>query len=153
MTRHDGWLAELQPALFFEIDPELAADFSLRTLDWIIVESPRGAMEGRALVTSRLRPLPVGNTQVHIVGVPMHFGYRGEVVGDSVNVLSPMSLGLNSDIASVKSFVCRLRPGRLPRAGGNRAARLDRRAPVPQFSPAAVEWICLPEGMLDDDCA
>ena len=153
MTRHDGWLAELQPSLFFEIDPELAADFSLRTLDWIIVESPRGAMEGRVLVTSRLRPLPVGTARVHIVGVPMHFGYRGEVVGDSVNVLSPMSLGLNSDIASVKSFVCRLRPGRLPRSGERRAARSDRRVPVPSFSPAAVEWICLPEGMLDNDCA
>lgn len=151
MTRHNAWLTELQPSLFFEIDPELADGFRLNTLDWIVVESPRGVMEGRVLVTSRLRPLPVGAKTVHIVGVPMHFGYRGEVVGDSVNILSPMSLGLNSDIASVKSFICRLLPGRLPSRVRRRNAAPSRRAWLPAVSMTGLDWICMPEGRLDHD--
>ena len=154
MTRHNSWLAELQPALFFEIDPELAASLRLNTLDRVLVESPRGAMQGRVLVTPRLRPLPVGGKHVHIVGVPMHFGYRGEVVGDSVNMLSPMSLGLNSDIASVKSFICHLRPGRAEsseRAGreGGGQARADFRAETADAPMTSVPWESMPEGRLD----
>lgn len=151
MTRHDSWLAELQPALFLELDPELAENLGLRTLDWAMVESPRGALEGRVLVTPRLRPLEVGDTRVHIVGVPMHFGYKGEVVGDAVNELSPMSLGFNSDIASVKSFVCRVRPGRLPQRSRRDDVRPDARAPLPDAPMETVPWISQPEGRVNHE--
>lgn len=151
MTRHNSWLTELQPSLFFEIDPDLAEKLGLSTLDWAVAESPRGVMEGRVLVTPRLRPLPLREGWVHVVGVPMHFGYQGEVVGDAVNLLSPMSLGLNSDIASVKSFVCGLRPGRLPARSRRSTMQRDLRAGLPDAPMSSLDWSTSPEGRLDHD--
>lgn len=148
MTRNDAWLAELQPSLFFEISPQLAELLGLEMLEWAVVETPRGAIEGRVLVTPRLRPLFVRGRSVHIVGIPMHFGYRGEIVGDTANLLSPISLGIGSDIASVKSFTCRMRRGRLhPGPCPERGA--EERAAAPELDFSSVEWSAQPEGRLD----
>ena len=148
MTRNDAWLAELQPSLFFEISPQLAELLGLEMLEWAVVETPRGAIEGRVLVTPRLRPLFVRGRSVHVVGIPMHFGYRGEIVGDTANLLSPISLGIGSDIASVKSFTCRMRRGRLhdePCPEHNP----EKRVPAPELDFSSVEWSAQPEGRLD----
>ena len=73
----------------------------------------------------------VCGNKVHVVGVPMHFGYKGEVTGDSVNVLTALSLGPNSDIASVKSIACRIRPGRLTARSEHIGDFKDAYAPLP----------------------
>ncbi len=41
--------------------------------------TPRGAIEARALVTPRMRPLTIHGRVVHQVGLPYHFGGRGLV--------------------------------------------------------------------------
>ncbi|WP_407844666.1 molybdopterin-dependent oxidoreductase [Desulfovibrio falkowii] len=151
MTRRSSWINELQPSLFFEMDPELAASLALRNLDWVIAESKRGSIEGRVLVTPRIQPLMVCGNKVHVVGVPMHFGYKGEVTGDSVNVLTALSLGPNSDIASVKSIACRIRPGRLTARSEHKGDFKDAYAPLPDAPMSKVPWICKPEGRLDYD--
>jgi formate dehydrogenase major subunit len=113
MSRFDSWLCELQPEMFVEISPELAGERGVANGDWVVVSSPRGEIEARALVTHRLKPVIVDGRPAHTVGMPIHWGYAGETVGAIVNDLSPLSLDPNADIHGAKSFVCQLRPGRL----------------------------------------
>jgi formate dehydrogenase major subunit len=113
MSRFDSWLCELQPEMFVEISPELARERGVANGDWVVVSSPRGEIEARALVTHRLKPVIVDGRPAHTVGMPIHWGYAGETVGAIVNDLSPLSLDPNADIHGAKSFTCQLRPGRL----------------------------------------
>jgi len=56
MSRFDSWLGELQPEMFVEISPELAGERGVANGDWVVVSTPRGEIEARALVTERLKP-------------------------------------------------------------------------------------------------
>jgi formate dehydrogenase major subunit len=113
MSRFDSWLNELQPALFVEIGPALARERGVNTGDWVVVSSPRGQIEVRALVTPRLAPVVINGRFSHTVGLPIHWGYSGETVGATINDLTPMLLETNAGIHESKSFVCQLRAGRL----------------------------------------
>jgi formate dehydrogenase major subunit len=112
MSRFEGWLAELQPEMFAEIGPELAAERGVANGDWVVISTPRGEIETRALVTPRLKPVFIDGRPVHTVGMPIHWGYSGEVVGASVNDLTALVLEADTSIHESKSFVCQLRAGR-----------------------------------------
>ncbi len=149
MTRNDSWLVELQPAMFVEIGLHLAAERGVKNLDWVVVSTPRGEIEAQALVTPRLQPLAIDGQQVHVVGMLWGFGYKGEAVGASSNLLSPMSLSPNADIQGTKSFVCQLRGGRLHKAGdGQGQPQALPMAPLPKIQIPLVDtpWAAQPEG-------
>ena len=74
MSRNLPWLAELQPEMFAEIDPELAAEHGIEDGGWMVIETPRAEIEARAQVTERMRPLKVGGRRVHQVALPWHWG-------------------------------------------------------------------------------
>ena len=59
MSRFNGWLNELQPEMFVELSPELAAERGIEHGGWLTVRSARGRIEARAMVTRRMRPLLV----------------------------------------------------------------------------------------------
>ena len=59
MTRTLSHLAELQPALFCELSPELAREIHVANGDHVRVLTPRGQITARALVTSRIRPIVI----------------------------------------------------------------------------------------------
>jgi formate dehydrogenase major subunit len=113
MSRFDSWLNELQPAMFVEISPELAAERGVVNGDWVVVSSPRGSIEARAMVTPRLHTLTILGKPVHQIGVPIHFSYTGEVTGGQANELIPMITEPNVSMHEGKSFVCQVRKGRL----------------------------------------
>ncbi len=113
MSRWDSWLNELQPAMFVEMSPELAAERGIAHGDWVLVTSPRGTIEARAMVTPRLRPLTVQGDTVHQIFVPIHFGYAGEVTGSSDNELLPIVSDPNVSMHEGKAFTCRVTKGRL----------------------------------------
>jgi len=121
MTRTLSHLAELQPELFCEISPELAAEIGARQGDDVAISTPRGSIEARALVTPRMRPLTIQGRTVHQVGLPYHFGNRGLVRGDVVNDLVAISEEPNVRIMEAKALVCRVE-----RAGA-RGSRLGAR--------------------------
>lgn len=78
MSRFLPHLNELQPELFVEISVELAAELGVLNGDFVIVATLRGALEARALVSRRMRPLMVdGNRRVHQIAIPYHWGYAG----------------------------------------------------------------------------
>ena len=109
MSRTLAHLSELQPELFCEISPELASDAGIANADHVLIETPRGSIEARALVTARMRPLSVQGRTLHQVGLPYHFGGRGLVRGDVVNDLIAISEEPNVRIMESKALVCRIR--------------------------------------------
>ena len=150
MSRFDSWLAELQPEMFAEISPELAADRGVANGDWVVISTPRGEIETKALVTSRMKPVFIDGRPVHTVGMPIHWSYSGEVVGASVNDLTAMVLEANTSIHESKSFVCQLRAGR--RDGVKPATPRREGARPHDGSPHSRHAGCRAAGREDDEC-
>ncbi len=115
MSRFLPHLAELQPAMFAEISPELARQLRVNNGDYICIVNLRGAIEARALVSRRMRPLRLNGKEVHQVALPFHFGTAGAVRGDAANDLLPISGEPNVTIMEAKAACCNIVPGRLPR--------------------------------------
>ena len=115
MTRTLSHLAELQPELFCEVSPELAAELGLRHGGFATITTMRAIVEARVMVTRRLRPVRVAGRIVHHVGLPYHWGSNGLVKGDMVNDLLPISEEPNVRIMETKALLCDIRPGRRPR--------------------------------------
>jgi formate dehydrogenase major subunit len=115
MTRTLPHLAELQPELFTEVSPELAAQLDLQHGEWATVSTPRSAIQARVLVTQRMHPLWIDGRRMHQVGLPYHWGYRGLVQGDVVNDLLVISQEPNVRIMETKALVCNIVPGRVAR--------------------------------------
>jgi formate dehydrogenase major subunit len=120
MTRTVPYLSELQPEMFCEVSPALAAERGLEHGGWATIISSRAAIEARVLVTERLKPLQVQGRTLHQVGLPYHWGSRGLTTGGTANDLFPLALDPNVHIQEVKAASCDIRPGRRPRG---RAAR------------------------------
>jgi formate dehydrogenase major subunit len=114
MTRWMPWLNALQPSLFAEISPELAAQRHICHGDWVIISTPRGEIEARAMVTRRMRPLRIAGRTVHQIGLPFHWGFQGKSKGSITNDLAHMVLEPNVSIEEAKAFTCNIRPGRIP---------------------------------------
>ena len=115
MSRSVPHLAELQPELFCEVSPQLAAERGLEHGGWATIATARAAIEARVLVTERIQPLHVAGRTAHQIGLPYHFGRRGLVTGDSANDLLPIVLDRNTHINEFKAATCDIRPGRRPR--------------------------------------
>jgi formate dehydrogenase major subunit len=78
------------------------------------VITARQAIEARVLVTERIQPMRVQGRDMHLVGLPYHWGSRGLTTGDSANELLPLALDNNVHISEYKAATCDIRPGRRP---------------------------------------
>ena len=54
MSRFNSWLNELQPEMFVELSPELAAERGIVHGGWLTVARRAARIEARAMVTRRL---------------------------------------------------------------------------------------------------
>jgi len=127
MSRRLPWLAELQPEMFAEIDPELAADRGIVDGGWMTIMTARAQIEARALVTDRIRPLDADGRPVHQIALPWHWGYAGGSTGDSTNDLIPIAADPNVSIHESRGFTCDVRSGR--RSEPTSARLAGRRSP------------------------
>ncbi len=118
MSRWTPHLSELQPEMFLEISPELAAERGLEHLGWATVVTARSAIEGRVLVTDRAKPLRLDGRVIHQIGIPWHWGPNGLTTGDAANELLGVSLDPNVHIMETKAATCDIQPGRRPRGPG-----------------------------------
>ena len=139
MSRTLPWLAELQPEMFAEIDPLLAADRGIEDGGWMTIVTERAEIEARALVTDRIRPMQVDGQPVHRVAMPWHYGFDGVAVGDSANDLIALAADPNVSIHESRAFTCNVRAGRRARPStaplaGTRSAR---RVAANEDDPAA----------------
>jgi len=147
MSRTLPYLAELQPEMFCEISPRLAAERGLTNGGWATIITSRTAIEARVLVTDRIRSLRVGDRMVEQIGLPYHWGGNGLSTGDSSNDLVNLTLDPNVFIQE-KGGTCDIRPGRRPRdtdlppyveAYRRRARNAADAPPVPDIPPAGEE--------------
>ncbi|OBA38499.1 formate dehydrogenase [Gordonia sp. 852002-10350_SCH5691597] len=116
MSRWSPYLAELQPEMFCEVSPALAAERGLVNEGWATIISPRAAIEARVLVTDRVKTLRINGRDVHQVGLPYHWGVGSDAVvsGDAANDLIGVTLDPNVQIQESKVGSCEVIAGRRP---------------------------------------
>jgi formate dehydrogenase-N alpha subunit len=111
MTRNQEWLSELVPHMYIEMSEELAKEKGIKNKDKIIVSSARGEVKAFAMVTKRFKPHKINGKNVHQIGMPWHFGYKGIATGDTANRLTPHIGDANTTIPEYKAFLCDVRRG------------------------------------------
>ncbi len=113
MSRFNSWLNELQPEMFAELSYELAAERGIAHGGWMTIQTARGKIEARAMVTRRLRPFPVEGRVIHQIGLPFHWAFAGEIVGGNANDLTALLADPNVSMHESKAFACQVQAGRL----------------------------------------
>jgi formate dehydrogenase major subunit len=87
----------VQPEFFVEISEELAKAKGIRAGGWVRVWSHRGSVKGKAVITKRLKPLQVDGKTVHVVGLPLNFGFIDETKkATPINALTPPAGNANA---------------------------------------------------------
>jgi formate dehydrogenase major subunit len=121
MSRWLPYLSELQPEMFCEVSPALAAERGLVNNGWATLVSPRGIIEARVLVTERMVPLTIGGRTVHQIGLPYHWGVGNDAIvsGDAANDLLAFFLDPNTLIQESKVGSCDIVAGRRPRGAAS----------------------------------
>jgi anaerobic selenocysteine-containing dehydrogenase len=109
MTRNQAWLSELVPHMYIEMSEELAKEKGIKNKDEVIVSSARGEVKAYAMVTKRFKPHKIDGKNVHQIGMPWHFGYKGIATGETANRLTPHIGDANTTIPEYKAFLCDVR--------------------------------------------
>jgi len=65
---------------------------------------------------------------VHQVGLPIHFGYEGEVTGGQANEIVHIVTEQNVSMHEGKSIMCQVRKGRLPEPSNRPSVPVAKRA-------------------------
>jgi formate dehydrogenase major subunit len=108
-TKHARLNAIIQPEQFVEIGEALAKDIGIATGERVKVSSNRGYIKAVAMVTKRIRPLTVDGKILHIVGVPIHWGFMGVAKpGFLANTLTPVVGDANSQTPEFKAFLVKV---------------------------------------------
>ena len=110
MTRNHPWLNELQPEVFAELGPELAAEKRIKSGDKVKVSTARGYVLAVAIVTPRFHRMTIGGKTVDHIGVPWHYGFvgRSSAFHSSGNILTPHVGDANTTIPEYKTFLCNI---------------------------------------------
>jgi len=110
-TKHVQVNATLQPEFFVEISEELAKEKGIKKGGWVRVWSKRGSVKAKAVVTKRIKPLMVDGKPVHIVGIPLHWGFTGAArKGFGPNSLTPFVGDANIETPEYKAFLVDIEP-------------------------------------------
>jgi formate dehydrogenase major subunit len=105
-TKHALINASLQPEFFVEISEELAKEKNIKLGGWVRVWSKRGSVTAKAVVTKRITPLTCDGKTVHIVGIPLHWGFMGQAKkGFGPNSLTPFVGDANIETPEYKAFL------------------------------------------------
>ncbi|MDF2998805.1 MAG: formate dehydrogenase, alpha subunit [Xanthobacteraceae bacterium] len=104
-TKNNHVNSVLQPEFFVEISEELAAEKGITKGGWVRVWSKRGSVFAKAVVTKRIRPMICDGKPLHIVGIPIHWGFVGSArKGFGANVLTPYVGDANIETPEYKAF-------------------------------------------------
>lgn len=109
-TKHNPYTMQLQPEFFVEIPEDLAAEQGIANADMVRVTSARGSIEGRAMVTRRIKSMQIAGRKVYQIGVPIHWGFvgRGAQRGSLANLLTHTVVDPNSYTPEYKAFLVKL---------------------------------------------
>jgi formate dehydrogenase major subunit len=110
-TKHVIVNSVMQPEFFVEISEQLAAEKGITKGGWVRVWSKRGSVTAKAVVTKRIRPLTCDGKTVHIVGIPLHWGFTGAAKkGFGPNMLTPYVGDANIETPEYKAFLVNIEP-------------------------------------------
>src|ERR1700712_1541764 len=110
-TKHVQVNASLQPEFFVAISAELAQEKKIKSGGWVRVWSKRGSVKAKAVVTKRIQPLICDGKPVHIVGIPLHWGFMGAArKGFGPNSLTPFVGDANIETPEYKAFLVDIEP-------------------------------------------
>ena len=116
MSRTVPWLVELQPEMFAEIDPQLAADRGIEDGGWMTIVTERAEIEARAKVTDRMRPAAGRRARDPPDRAAVALGLqRAHRAVTRINDLASSRPTRTSRSRTTKAFTCDVRAGR--RAG------------------------------------
>ena len=105
-TKHALINAILQPEEFVEIGEVLAKEKGIEQGGWVRISSKRGEVICKAYVTKRIKPLAVDGKPVHVIGVPIHWGFTGQArKGYGANTLTPSVGDGNTQTPEFKAFL------------------------------------------------
>lgn len=107
-TKHITVNSELQPEFFVEIPEGLAEELGIKNQQMVRVSSIRGSVQGKALVTKRIKPMTVDGKLVWQIGIPIHWGFAGRVKGPLANFLTPTAIEPNCSIPEFKGFLVKI---------------------------------------------
>src|SRR5690606_40993329 len=83
-----------------------SSDVCSSDLDRVRVWNKRGEVWAKALVTKRIRPMVCDGKDVHVVGVPIHWGFTGTASkGFGANSLTVFAGDANIDTPESKVFL------------------------------------------------
>lgn len=109
-TKHSTIAAVLQPEQFVEIGEGLAQLRGIKNGETIVVHSKRSEIKVKALVTKRIASLQIEGNEVHIVGIPIHWGFNGLTKpGFLINALTPFVGDANVQTPEFKAFLVDVR--------------------------------------------
>ena len=110
-TKHALINAVLQPEFFVELSEELAKEKGIELGGYVRVWSNRGSVKAKAVVTKRIKPLLINGKTVHVVGVPLHWGFIGQTrEGFGPNSLTPVVGDANTQTPEFKAFLVDIEP-------------------------------------------
>jgi formate dehydrogenase major subunit len=110
-TKHNAVNATLQPEFFVEISEALAKEKNIASGGWVRVWSMRGSVKAKAVVTKRIKPIICDGKTVHIVGIPIHWGFMGAAKkGFGANTLTPFVGDANIETPEFKAFLVDVEP-------------------------------------------
>jgi formate dehydrogenase major subunit len=109
-TKNNAYNTQLQPEFFVEIPEQLAAEKGIANGDQVRVSSARGSVEGKAMVTRRIKPMQVAGKTTYQIGFPIHWGFlgRGQQKGALANLVTPTIVDPNSFAPEYKGFLVKL---------------------------------------------
>ena len=109
-TKNNPYNVQLQAEFFVEIPEELAREKGIANGDRVRVSSARGSIEGKAMVTKRIKPMQVAGKTTYQIGFPIHWGFlgRGAQRGALANLVTPTIVDPNSFAPEYKGFLVKL---------------------------------------------
>jgi formate dehydrogenase major subunit len=109
-TKNNDYNMQLQPEFFVEMPEELAKEKGINNGDMVRVTSARGNIQGKAMVTKRIKPMLVGGKKVYQIGFPIHWGFigSGNQTGAMANLVTPTIVDPNSFAPEYKGFLVKL---------------------------------------------
>jgi formate dehydrogenase major subunit len=114
-TKHAYQNAVVQPEFFVEISEQLAKEKGVTNGGWVRVWSKRGSVKAKAVVTKRIKPLECDGKIVHVVGIPLHWGFTGAArKGFGPNSLTPYVGDANIETPEYKAFLVNIEPSTPP---------------------------------------